>query len=74
MRAFLTETEPMTKTAAAKNEARSRTTNLESRSLQNIPSESTPDDDLEIPAAHGFAMLTFDRDEFGTACFIVLAD
>src|ERR1041385_433022 len=74
MRAFLTKTEPMTETAAAENEVRSGTANLESRTLQNIPAERPPDDDLEIPTANSLALFTFERDEFCTACVVVLAD
>src|SRR6185503_9878972 len=48
--------------------------NLESRALQNIPSERPPDDDLEIPAANSLAMLTFDRDVFCTARFVALTN
>src|SRR5689334_8010686 len=73
VRAFLTKAEAMTETAAAENEVRSRTTNLEARALQNIPTEHAPHDDLEIPAANRLAMFTFERDELRASGFVALA-
>ena len=64
----------MTETTASENEVRSRTKNLESRTLQNIPAEGSAHDNLEIPATNSFAMLTGERDEFCPARFVALTD
>src|ERR1043165_2242002 len=74
VRTFLTEPKAMTETAAAENEVRSRTTNLEARTLQNVPAKDAPDDDLEIPAANHLAMFAFERDELSAAGFVALAN
>src|SRR5215813_11537940 len=74
MRAFLTKTEPMTEAATSENEVRSRTTDVESRTLQNIPTEDPPDDNLEIPAANSLMTFTFERDEFCPTGVVALAD
>ena len=44
MRAFLTETQPVTKTAAAKNEVRSDARNFKPGTFQDIPTEDASDD------------------------------
>src|SRR5205807_9640749 len=74
VRAFLAETEAVTKATAAKNEIRSGTRDFKARTLQDIPPKHAPDDDLEIPATHCLSLLPFERYEFSAARFVALAD
>ena len=74
VRAFLAKTQAVTESAAAKNEIRSATRDLESRTLQEVPTEHSADDDFEIPTAHDLSLFAFERDEFGAAGVIALAD
>src|SRR4051812_46161130 len=71
--AFLTKAETVTKAAAAKDEVRSGACHLKARAFQNVPAQHATDNNFEIPAADGLAMLTFKRDEFGAASFIARA-
>src|SRR2546421_8262086 len=74
VRAFLTKAEPVTKAAAVKDEVRSRPRHVKSRTLQDVPAEHAPDDDLEVPATNCLAMLTIKGDEFCSIGFVTLAD
>src|SRR2546421_12500153 len=70
VRAFLTKAEPVPKPAAAEDEIRSQSRYVKSRTLQDIPAQHAPDNDLEIPATNGFVMLTFKADEFRSIRFV----
>src|SRR5438876_12303165 len=63
----------MTKALAVKDEIRSGARNFKARTLQDVPSQHTPDDDLEIPAANLFTMLAIDRDELRATSFVAFA-
>src|SRR2546421_6678341 len=64
----------MTKAFAVKDEIRSGARDFKARTLQDVPSQHAPDDDLEIPTANAFTMLAIDRDELRAASFVALAN
>ena len=74
MRAFLTKAEAVTETTAAKHKVSSGARDFKSRTLQNIPAQDAPDDDLKIPAPDRLSMFTFEGDEFRAPGFVMLAN
>jgi hypothetical protein len=62
MRTFLAEPKPMAKSLAAKNKVRTGASYLETRTLQEIPTEYTAHNDLEFPSAYRHPSITFERD------------
>src|SRR5258708_9341409 len=57
-----------------KNEIRSGARDFEARTLKDTPSQHAPDDDLEIPTAHLFAMIAIDGDELRATSLVAFAN
>src|SRR5262249_58300159 len=74
VRAFLTEPEPMTEAAAAKDEIIARTRNFKTRAFDHLPSQTSSDDELEVPASDQPASRAVYRDDLSPARGVAFGD
>src|SRR5215471_2690420 len=74
VRAFLTEPEPVTEAAAAKDEIIARARNFKTRAFDHLPSQTSSDNEFEIPASNQPASRAVYRDDLGPPCGVAPGD
>src|SRR5262249_16590928 len=74
VRAFLTEPEPMAEAAPAKDKIIARPQNFKPRVFDHLPSQTSSDDEFEIPAANHASSRAFDGDHLGPARRVAFGD
>src|SRR5262249_34941737 len=74
VRAFLTEPEPVTEAAAAKDEIIARARNFKTRAFDHLPSQTSSDDELEVPASNQPASRAVYRDDLSPARGVAFGD
>src|SRR5215510_311044 len=72
--ALLTKPKPMAEAPATKDEIIARARNIEPRAFDHLPSQASPDNDLEIPASNQAASRAVNRDDFGPASGVAFSD
>src|SRR5215475_4479668 len=65
VRAFLTKPEPVTEASAAKDEIIARARNFKTRAFDHLPSKTSSDNELEIPASNRPASRAVYRHDLG---------
>jgi hypothetical protein len=71
---LLTKPKPVTEAAAAKDEIIARARNFKPRAFDHLPSQTSSDNDLEIPSSNQASPRAVNRDDFSPARRIAFCD
>src|SRR5262245_36758210 len=74
VRSLLTKPKSMAEAPAAKDEIIARARNFEPRAFDHLPSQTSSDDDLEIPAPNQAVSRAVNRDDFSPASGVAFSD